>query len=264
MKKTFTDQLGNQITIPYPPSRIISLVPSQTELLATLGLDHEVVGITRFCRHPDAWLASKTSVGGTKTTDLEAIDRLKPDLILANKEENDRATIESLQQRYPVWISDIVTLQDALNMMTSVGSLTGKEAEALQLTNTLATSFEHVKKEHDRQTGSVLYLIWRKPWMGAAANTFIHSMLETFGWRNALESFDRYPELSSAQIQSLEPDFIFLSSEPYPFREKHIAELAEISPQSHILLVDGEIFSWYGSRLLEAPAYGKMLLATMQ
>src|SRR5690606_2961194 len=133
MKKTFTDQLGSQITIPYPPSRIISLVPSQTELLATLGLDHEVVGITRFCRHPDAWRASKTSVGGTKTTDLEAIDRLKPDLILSNKEENDKATIESLQQRYPVWISDIVTLQDALNMMTSVGSLTGKEAEALQL-----------------------------------------------------------------------------------------------------------------------------------
>src|SRR5438105_265149 len=121
----FTDQLGNQLHIDQHPRRIVSLVPSQTELLFDLGLQEEVIGITKFCVHPYHWHQTKTRVGGTKDIKLEVIDQLKPDLVIANKEENTREQITSLQSLYPVWISDVNTLQDALEMIRSIGEITG-------------------------------------------------------------------------------------------------------------------------------------------
>lgn len=253
MIKSVADQIGNNITISFPPSRIISLVPSQTELLADLGLDKEVIGITKFCIHPEQWLKEKAVIGGTKKFNLEKIAALKPDLILGNKEENYKEGIEALRRDYPVWVSDITSLQDACAMINAVGDMTGKGNQAAAIVESITKAFTDLTSS--LSSASVLYLIWRKPWMGAGVNTFINTMLESAGFRNCLANVVRYPELTEEQIASLQPDLIFLSSEPYPFKEEHMPALQELCPASHIMLVDGEMFSWYGSRLMQAPGY---------
>lgn len=244
--KTTTDQLGHTLQISFPPKRIISLVPSQTELLYDLGLDAEVIGITKFCVHPPAWRTTKTIIGGTKKFNFEAIDQLKPDLIIGNKEENYKEGIEALQQNYPVWMSDIVTLADAMAMMKSVGEITGKPEQAKAIVNTVKSSLRNLPVPSLKR---VLYLIWRNPLMGVATNTFIHEMLTIAGFENCLKEHNRYPELSVADLAALNPDLVFLSSEPYPFSEKHVEEIQSLLPQAGIFLVDGEMFSWYGSRM---------------
>lgn len=255
--RSFTDQCGNNITLPNPPRRIVSLVPSQTELLCDLGLDIEIVGITRFCIHPAHWRFQKTIVGGTKKFRFEVIDRLQPDLIIGNKEENDKESIEVLAERYPIWVSDIVTLSDAYAMIRSVGDMTNRADKATQIIHSIEEAFRSLKK---RPAKKVLYLIWKNPWMGVGAKTFIHSMLETMGFQNVLLHKPRYPELSNEEMIALAPEVILLSSEPYPFKEKHQEELQALFPMSKIMLVDGEMFSWYGSRLIQAPAYFNRLV----
>ena len=250
--RSFFDQLGSQVSFTYPPERIVSLVPSQTELLADLGLERQVVGITKFCVHPSGWLRTKIIIGGTKNFQFDVISDLKPDLIIGNKEENYVEGIDQLKQKYAVWISDIVTLSDAYSMISSLGELTNTEEKACLIRDKITERLQSVKK---KSTHSVLYLIWRKPWIAAASATFINSMLALLNLKNALENVTRYPQMSMEQIADLRPDFIFLSSEPYPFREKHLDELKKISPSSKVMLVDGEMFSWYGSRLLKAADY---------
>lgn len=249
---SFTDQTGHQIQLFQTPQRIVSLVPSQTELLADLGLEDRIVGITRYCVYPTHWRTQKAVVGGTKDFDPEIVKKLNPDLIIGNKEENEQSAIESLRNRYSVWLSDIDSLSDALSMISEIGAMTGRLAEAGNIISAIRDSFATMPSF---KPGRVLYLIWRKPWMAAASGTFINSMLETIGLENCLKGMSRYPELSDEQIRSLNPDVIFLSSEPFPFREKHIQQIRTLCPDSKILLVDGEMFSWYGSRLLKAPAY---------
>jgi ABC-type Fe3+-hydroxamate transport system substrate-binding protein len=217
-----------------------------------LGLDQEVVGITKFCVHPYHWQNEKQVVGGTKDFSLEAIDKLKPDLIIGNKEENDKTRIELLQQKYPVWISDINSLEEAKEMIAEIGQMVNRIQRADEILKNISTSFLQIKK---RSSERVLYLIWRKPWMGAGAGTFIHDMLEQLGFVNCLASVPRYPQLSANDINLLKPEHILLSSEPYPFKEKHRAELKNIISSSKINFVDGEMFSWYGSRLIKAPEY---------
>ncbi len=246
--------MGNVLKLELPLKRIISLVPSQTELLYDLGLDKEVVGITKFCVHPLHWLKEKSIIGGTKKFHFETIDRLQPDLIIGNKEENYLEGIELLQKKYPVWMSDIVTLDDALSMITSVSEIIGKQNSGASIVERIRKSF----KEINPGNASVLYLIWRKPWMGAGKGTFINSMLKIIGLENVLQT-ERYPELSEEEIKEVNPELILLSSEPYPFREAHIEELKRLVPMAKIILVDGEMFSWYGSRLLKAPDYFKSL-----
>ncbi|MEP2668236.1 MAG: helical backbone metal receptor [Cyclobacteriaceae bacterium] len=256
-KKSAVDQMGNDVQFNYPPQRIISLVPSQTELLYDLGLGDRVVGITKFCERPASWYKEKTKVGGTKKLNLDVIDSLHPDLIIGNKEENDKESIEFLQKKYSVWMSDIVTLEDALWMINGIGDLTNSIEKSEAIKSQIVRAFSKLKKHK----GSVLYLIWRNPWMGAGKDTFIDTMLDQMGLTNVLAS-TRYPELSSEQIQAFNPDHVFLSSEPYPFQEKHFSELQDIFPHSRLTLVDGQFFSWYGSRLLKAPDYFNKLLAT--
>lgn len=251
-QQRYRDQLGNEIQVSHPPQRIISLVPSQTEFLADLDLEDRVTGITKFCVHPETWRKSKTIIGGTKKFNFDVIHSLKPDLIIGNKEENYAEGIAYLQKHYPVWMSDIVTLQDALDMMRQVGELTGREVNASAIVENISQSLAAVQKLHTRKT---LYLIWKNPWMGAASGTFIHEMLSLAGLQNSLAYQTRYPELTAEAISALNPELIFLSSEPYPFKEIHVDELQQLCPAAKILLVDGEIFSWYGSRLLQFPAY---------
>lgn len=252
MIKSVADQLGNKITFVFPPQRIISLVPSQTELLSELNADDQVIGITKFCVHPESWQASKKIIGGTKNFNLERIRELNPDLIIGNKEENDQEGINALKKICPVWMSDITSYENAMAMIESIGYLTGHDANACAIINKINVAFQTLRK---RKLRTVLYLIWRKPWMAAAPGTFINTMVEAIGLRNCISDRERYPVLSVDDIQSYNPEVIFLSSEPYPFRDTHVAEIRSIVPNAKIILVDGEMFSWYGSRMALAPAY---------
>jgi len=260
----FTDQLNRKIEIPFPPKRIISLVPSQTELLYDLGLRDEVIGITKFCVHPQEWFRTKTRVGGTKKYDFEKIKQLQSDLIIGNKEENEQEQIEELMKNHKVWMSDIYTLKDALNMIACIGVLVAKNEAATNLKLQIESAFHNLSSLTSHISHpKVAYFIWRKPYMVAANNTFINEMLTTCGFNNVFADHSRYPEITESQLKEADPELILLSSEPYPFKEKHIQEFQFVCPKAKIVIVDGEIFSWYGSRLLQAPAYFKKLLGSI-
>lgn len=257
--------MGYEVSIPYPPQRIISVVPSQTEFLFDLGLRNEIVGITKFCVHPPELFREKARVGGTKKINLNTIKSLNPDLIIGNKEENERDQILALKDNYPVWMSDIKTLEDTFQMMLDIGKITGREEKAAEIIEEIKNGFDQLKEfitANSLLPKKCLYLIWKDPYMCAGKDTFIDYILATCGLENLMTLISgRYPEVTSEQLKVADPDLIFLSSEPYPFREKHISEFKAFCPNAKVIVVDGEMFSWYGSRLRYAPAYLEGVLA---
>ena len=252
----FTDQTGYTISLSHVPKRIVSIVPSQTELLYDLGLDERVVGITKFCVHPNTWFRSKQRVGGTKTVKLDLVAALQPDLILANKEENVQEQVEALRKIAPVWTSDISNLAETLDMIQAVGELNDTLAKATAIQEQIQTAFTALSGNTQHKAA---YLIWRDPYMTAGGDTFISDMLQYCGCTNVFAHQQRYPAITLADIRDSGADTVLLSSEPFPFKEKHIAEISAALPGTKVLLVDGEMFSWYGSRLLHAPAYFQSL-----
>lgn len=250
----FTDQLSRTVFLPNSPKRIISLVPSQTELLVDLGLEEKIVGVTKFCMHPDHLRKNKTIVGGTKNYKYKVINSLQPDLIIGNKEENDRDGIEKLAENYPVWMSDISCIEDNYEMIRQIGIITGTENRAQRIIQEIKASFESPIPKR----GTCVYLIWNNPIMVAGQKTFINEMLEKAGLENVVK-VDRYPVLELEELKKLNPEFLLLSSEPFPFKEKHLVAFQEFLPNSKILLADGELFSWYGSRLLHSAEYFRRL-----
>jgi ABC-type Fe3+-hydroxamate transport system substrate-binding protein len=257
----FYDQLNRQIDLPSIPKRIISVVPSQTELLFYLGLDSVVIGITKFCIHPADKFKSTTKVGGTKQLNIQQIEELSPDLIIANKEENEQLQIEALIQICPVWISDISNLDDALDMIAKVGELVDRKDKSEQLVKDIVQQFDQFATPILNLR--VAYFIWRKPYMVCGKQTYIDSLLAKCGLINVFED-DRYPEITEQMLIDANPDVVFLSSEPYPFTQKHIEEFQLLLPDAKVILVDGEMFSWYGSRLLNTPKYFIELLTQLK
>lgn len=244
----------------YLPQRIISLVPSQTSLLHFLGLENETIGITKFCIHPTAWIKQKQIIGGTKNLRLETIRNLNPDLIIANKEENVKEQIEDLAQDFKVWVTDVNTLQEALNMITDVGKLTRKENKAYALTRDIeALQLQLLNETQPLLKKSVAYFIWKDPWMVAASGTYINDLIELAGFKNYFSSLERYPMVDLKDLQDKKIDLLFLSSEPYPFKENHLKEIQALFPETKVELVDGEMFSWYGDHLLKSLPYLKNL-----
>lgn len=252
----FTDQLGYTVDIPHPPQRIISLVPSQTELLYHLGLGSRIAGQTFFCIHPKEAFENATKIGGTKTPDLDKIRSLNPDLILGNKEENLQSQITILQKDFPVWMSDIYTLIDALNMIKGIGDIT----DSALIANNLCSQIEQQFQVPVAFRGSAAYFIWKDPFMVAGKNTFINEMMHYAGFHNIFaEESLRYPETTEETLHELKPQYLLLSTEPYPFSDKHVKRLQEQFPFAKVVLVDGEMFSWYGSRLAQAMNYFREL-----
>lgn len=244
---------GRTLKIPSSPKRIVSLVPSQTELLYDLGLDEEVIAITKFCVHPEEWFRNKIRIGGTKNLNIEKIKALHPDLIIANKEENTKEQIEELTRFFPVWISDIKNVADACRMICEVGELVGKSHKANAFAAIINQQFAAL---HFSQK-SVAYFIWYQPWMSVGHDTFIHDILQRSGFKNVFDHHKRYPEITETQLKQAQPEIVLLSSEPFPFKEKHAQEIKKILPDAAVYLVDGEMFSWYGSRMLKAISYIK-------
>lgn len=276
VNQSYIDQTGREVKIPFPPRRIVSLVPSQTELLFDLGLENEIVAVTRFCIHPEN---NKPRIGGTKRLRIQEITALQPDLIIANKEENDREQVESLMQDFPVWVTDVHDLESALEMIGQLSMITNRAEKGEQLCAAIQKAFGELKllqakgpdffknngtslvkqNEENLITGNepfpskvkVAYFIWKDPWMVAGGDTFIASMLEQCGLENIFKDSTRYPVISPEELQHTGCQLVLLSSEPFPFKQSHSA----FFPNLPVLLVDGEMFSWYGSRILRAAAY---------
>ena len=240
--------------------RIVSLVPSLTEYLWALGLTEEVVGITKFCVHPKDWYENKTRVGGTKQLNISKIKQLEPELIIANKEENTKEAIEQLQKEFEVVLTDILDIEGALEALSTIGKAVDKEQQAQQLIAEIKVRFSQQKGLFKGQT--FLYFIWKDPYFLVGKDTYIHSFLSHFGLKNAC-ALERYPSLEDwknhVATADKAPTYIFLSSEPYPFESKHIEQVQVLFPASQIILIDGEMCSWYGSRMLEAAAYMQQL-----
>lgn len=261
MRRDFTDQMGRRLTVNWPPSRIVSLVPSQTELLFDLGIGERVVGVTDFCTEPADALRELARIGGTKRFLFDLIDALEPDLLIGNREENYPEGIERLAERHPVWMSDILRLEDALAMIRAVAELVGAGDAGPDLAGRIEDVFAAL--DADGPAMRAAYLIWKKPWMVAAGGTFIDDMLRRAGFANVFGDRQRYPETGIEELRERAPDVVMLSSEPFPFGEGHVAELAEQLPDAHVIRVDAMPFSWYGSRLIDAPRYFRALRAKL-
>jgi ABC-type Fe3+-hydroxamate transport system substrate-binding protein len=252
------DQLNRPLHFKNIPKRIVSLVPSQTELLVDLGLEISIVGVTKFCVHPKYLRKSKTIVGGTKQIHVQKIKALQPDIILCNKEENSKDIIESLTSIAPIHISDIYTLEDTFELITMYGEIFNVEDKASGLITSIQVEREHFQHQIQNKVPlKVAYFIWKNPWMVAASNTFIDCMLNEAGFVNVFNAQKRYPEIDLDNTKLKEADVILLSSEPFPFKDQHILELKLQFPNKTIKIVDGELFSWYGSRLLKSYTYFK-------
>lgn len=253
------DNLGRHLTYSYPPKRIVSFDPAVTETLYYLGLENQVVGRTRFCIYPEGKVDKAVNVGGTKDMKLERIHNLQPDLIIAEKEENTKEMVDILEADYPVYVFEVQTVDDAFHMIEELGVLTDRTESAINLKKDILAKFYKLP----RATGKrIAYLIWKKPYMAAGRDTYINDMLEKLGFINPFAaSPERYPVITPKDLQAADLDYLFLSSEPYPFSDKHHDEFLNILPHVKPLNVDGEMF-WYGARMLEAAPYFARLLSS--
>lgn len=251
------DFLGNRMSFVEPPSRVVSTVPSQTELLYYLGLSKKIIGITKFCVFPQKKPGNPIKIGGTKTLHLAKIIDLRPELIIANKEENDKAQINLLSKTIPCYVSDIKTLDDCIRLIKHMGLL-------FNCSNKSAALIEEIQQNNKSFISqkypirSAIYFIWKDPLMVAGNDCFIHHMMQQFGFTNLIDQ-PRYPEITVDELIKMAPDVVLLSDEPFPFKEKHIEKFRQIIPKSKIVLVNGSFFSWYGSRLILTFKYGKEL-----
>ena len=255
----YIDQLDRKIEIKEYPKRIVSLVPSQTELLFDLGIGQNVVGVTKYCVHPKEKVKKITKIGGTKDFDIDKIIELNPDLIIANKEENHKEGIEELEQKFPVWVSDVDSLSSAFKMISEIGTIVGAGDKIREILCPLSREFTDFREANSfSESYTTLYFIWKNPFMVAGNDTFINDILRQCSLKNLILE-NRYPTINKRAIKKLNPQLILLSSEPYPFSRSHIEEFAKLLPNAYIRIVDGELFSWYGSRLKYTIQYLKEL-----
>ncbi|TGD59216.1 ABC transporter substrate-binding protein [Flavobacterium humi] len=263
--KVFVDQLGTSHSFAGSPKRIVSLVPSQTELLFDLGLEENIVGITKFCIHPFHLKSTKTVIGGTKQVKIDKIKALQPDIIIANKEENTLEIVSALQEICPVWVTDIITIEDNQQMIRDLGLLFNKRTEAQKWLDKIDFGYRGFQDFiKDKPVRKVAYFIWANPYMVAGGNTFINELLKLNNFENIYDNNPkyegRYPEIiiQKMRIQG-DPDLVLLSSEPFPFKDEHAFELGRHTHHATTVFVDGEMFSWYGTRLAKAFDYFKSL-----
>jgi len=244
---TLTDQLHRSISINEPIKSVISLVPSHTELLFDLGLHDFVIGRTKFCIHPSPEIRNIPIIGGTKNIQIETIKSLNPDLIIANKEENIQTDVLTLAKDYPVWISDIKTLEDSFEMIKEIAALFNVTELGKSIQNRTISKIQSIAS---KQSMRAAYLIWNEPFMTIGSDTYIHHIMDQLGFENVFANHTRYPEVSIEDIKAAQPELILLSSEPFPFKEIHKIQFKTIFKGTQIEIVDGEVFSWYGSRII--------------
>lgn len=261
MNRTLVDPLGRLVELPaWPPLRIISLCPSITETLYALGAGSRVVGRTQWCLHPQPQIEHVPCVGGTKKVNLRRVRELQPDLIICEKEENTREMVEALAPIAPTYVTNVESIKDAHSMLGQLGELLDTEAQAQVLSSAIQAAWAKLPKRSVR----VAYLIWREPWMAAGDRTYIHSVLSHLGFDNVFAGREaRYPTFSLGELRALAPERILLSSEPFAFSQADADRLAADLPGVAIDLVDGELFCWYGARMLPSAAALSAYVSTL-
>lgn len=263
--KSFTDQCDRMFSLAHPPKRIISLVPSLTELLVHLGQEAKLVGITKFCVHPVYLRSHKTIVGGTKNVRIEKVAALQPDFIIANKEENTAEIVAELERICPVYVSDIASIDDNIRFIADLGEILNCRTESARIAGKIQFAADELETFVSALPEiTCAYLIWKNPWMAAGNGTFIHHMMARCKFRNIYGNRDRYPEIELRKMRlEGDPDAVLLSSEPYPFKEEDAFEVGRFTHHAKVTFVDGEMFSWYGSRPIEAFRYFRKLRERM-
>lgn len=252
------DQLGTSHTFEKIPSRIVSMVPSHTETLSDLGLEDSIIGITKFCVHPRHFKKQKTIVGGTKNANYDKIIKLKPDIIFCNKEENTIEIVQELRKICMVWVTDIVTLDDNKNLINDFGKIFDKQKIAAQFNEKIEAKINAITVNEKSQK-KVAYCIWKNPWMVVGGKTYLDTMLQINHLKNVFDGQSRYPETNLDELRALKLDYFLLATEPYPFKEKDVLEIQKLIPNTSCKIVDGEMFSWHGTRLLKASDYFDLL-----
>lgn len=230
--------------------RIVSLVPSLTELVCELGLADRLVGRTGFCIHPRETLRAIPKVGGTKDVRMDALRELAPTHVIVNIDENRRETFDELSACVPnIIVTHPCRPEDNFALYRLFGGVFGCADRAARLGDELAAALAHAAAlAATLPPERVLYLIWRAPWMTIARDTYISATLRAVGWETVPEdAAQRYPEVDWAAIGRSDVARVLLSTEPYRFRERHLAEVERLAGKP-ATLIDGEMTSWYGSR----------------
>jgi ABC-type Fe3+-hydroxamate transport system substrate-binding protein len=246
--------------------RLVSLCPSLTELAFDLGRGADLVGVTRWCVHPAAGVAAIEKVGGTKDPNVARIIELAPDLVLMNREENrseDGAALAAAGLRCQVSMPR--SIDETAAMVRSIGRALDRIERAEEIAAEIEVRAERVRREAAaRDPVRFAYLIWRKPWMTANADTFAHALLSLAGGVNVFASMpERYPEIDALELAARDPDLVLLCTEPFPFADKHIDELVVLTGLAHqrFRIADGEYLSWHGSRTPDGIDYAAELIA---
>ncbi|WP_271424239.1 ABC transporter substrate-binding protein [Aequorivita sinensis] len=254
----FIDQLNRVVKFSKTPTRIVSLVPSQTELLVDLGLRDNIVGVTKFCVHPNKLRKEKTIVGGTKNVHFEKVKALNPDIVICNKEENTEEIVIELEKIAPVWVSDISNISECIEMINRLGEVFEVSQSTLEISSKILSELKAFRAFSEKlPIKKVVYLIWKDPYMAAGRDTFINELLKLNRFENLFtDENSRYPEVREELLRQAET--ILLSTEPFPFKQKHVSEFQK-EFKAEVKLVDGEFFSWYGSRMTKAFEYFKRL-----
>lgn len=259
--KKITDHLKRPIHITYPPKKIVSLAPAITETLYHLSLNDEIVGRTRFCKYPKNKVEHALNVGGTKDIKLERIHSLKPDLIIAEKEENTKEIVETLEAHYPVFVFEVQSMADSLRMVLDLGQLVGQQNQAKIMHEQIENSFAHLPNVHNKR---VAYMIWQRPYMVIGKDTYINSLLNHMGWKNPFIHFSgRYPEVTITDLKDAKLDYLLLATEPFPFQSKHIKPFTEMLPNVKTMIIDGEMF-WYGAKAINIAPYFQTAFSDVQ
>lgn len=231
------------------PDKIVSLVPSLTELLFDLDLDNRLAGRTRFCIHPKEKVKDVPIIGGTKNPRIEKIKQMAPDLIIANHEENRKEDIRELGEISDILLTEISNIEDALLTIYDIGRICGVQQKAEALIDQIEKELQLVPDEPEK---TAAYLIWQSPWMTVGRDTYVHSVMKHWNLENVYGERTRYPKTTLEELAGKQPDLILLSSEPFPFKEKHQRQVEEACGDSTVVMVEGEWFSWYGSRMLQS------------
>jgi len=256
------DASGERVEVPLSPRRVVSLVPSVTETLFALGLGDRLVGVTEWCEHPADRVVSLPKVGGTKNPDQAAIDRLAPDLVLANLEENRAIDVKRMRERgLTVWVDFPRTVDDAVRQIAWLARLGASEAAARRLLDPIERRIELARSTSRARPLRGFIAIWRDPWMSVGRDTYAHDLLALVGIENVLaERAERYPRVTLEEVAALDPEIVLLPSEPYRFTDDDARALIASGPLANtsaaragaIHSIDGTLPFWHGPRIERA------------
>lgn len=255
------DCLGNEMSLPKNITKIVSLVPSISELIYDLNVESKLVGVTKFCVHPKYFQIEKTVVGGVQEFDIEKIKALKPDVVFASKDENFEEEILELQKYVPVYVTDVKSVDEAKQMIEDFGVLLNCRNDASKILMKIEMQLQDLEKvTGDLLFRSAAYFVWNEPWVAAGKDTFVDSMLKLIKVNNVFSNLkERYPMVTGANIHIANPDMIMLPSEPFYFQDQQAMEISAHTHDAATFFVDGQMFSWYGSRLVKSLDYLKLL-----